>query len=170
MKSKPKLTSKTEMESLGVFIRLTKGYVAIIDPVDEHLALLRWAACYRRSKNGNVRVYAVRQFKRDGVYVRQFLHQAIFGETTGDVDHQDGDSLNCRRSNLRAASRTLNNANATKRIGTSSRWKGVFFHAQTGKWCTQICSHGVKRHVGLFREECELDQCPGLGDWFSNSQ
>jgi hypothetical protein len=67
-----------------------------------------------------------------------------------DVDHENADTLDNRRLNLRKATRSQNNANQRKRLDCSSRYKGVFLHKQTGKWCAQICSLGVKRHLGLY--------------------
>jgi len=135
---------------IGVWIRLTKGYVSLIDREDEALAAFTWTACYRKSKNGKVRVYAVHEWECR----REFLHQAVFGPTSEDVDHKNGDTLDNTRLNLRAATRSLNNANATKRIGTTSRFKGVSLHAG-GKWLVQICHQGKRKHIGLFRDEVD---------------
>jgi hypothetical protein len=44
-----------------------------------------------------------------------------------NVDHEDHDGLNCRRSNLRVATGTQNNGNRRKLIlNTASRFKGVW--------------------------------------------
>lgn len=139
---------------IGVYIRLSKGYVAIVDREDTSLADFCWSACYRRSKNGKVRIYAVRQWRVSGTIIRQFLHQAIYGEAVGDIDHADGDTLNCRRYNLRDASRSMNNANATKRVGTTSRFKGVHFHSPAKKWNCQV----KKKNYGLYAEETDAGQ------------
>lgn len=138
------------MDPIGVWIRLTMGYVALVDREDEPLAAFRWTACLRRNKTDQkVRVYAVREWTQEGSKKRTFLHQAVFGATEGDTDHRDGDTLNNRRANLRAATRSQNNANAIKRGGASSRFKGVHWHKQAKCWTVQVKG----RHIGQFKRE-----------------
>ena len=128
-----------------VLIPLTKGYLAVVDAFDSSVAEHKWSACVRGSGK-NVRVYATRE--ENGK--RILLHHAIFGRPDGlDVDHIDGNTLNCCRSNLRSATRSQNNANGRKRAQTTSKFKGVHFHEQCRKWTAQI----RKRHLGLFRDE-----------------
>jgi hypothetical protein len=133
---------------IGVWISLTKGYAALVDRRDEPLSHFKWSASVRVSKNGNVRVYGVREVP--GTRERLLLHCVIFGECAQDVDHADGDTLNCRRFNLREDSRSMNNANSTKRKG-SSVFKGVHWHAQVKKWTCQV----KKKHYGLFKDEVD---------------
>jgi hypothetical protein len=135
-------------EAIGVWITLTKGFVALVDREDEHLAAFKWTACVRRRKNGGVRVYAVREWVEDGKPIRQLLHHAVRPRSDVDTDHHDGDTLNNRRSNLRDATRTQNNANAVKRGGIyGSRFKGVY---RCGKrWTAQVRN----KHIGCFRSE-----------------
>lgn len=67
------------------------------------------------------------------------LHRFIVGAPDGlEVDHKNGDGLDCRRSNLRLATRTQNAANRSKQWGTVSRFKGVYLNRKTGKWQAQI--------------------------------
>lgn len=134
--------------AIGVWVKLSNGYAILVDREDERLANLRWSAFCKRSKNGNIRVYAKRHV--DGTVHR--LHwDVIGGKGSGDVDHINGDTLDCRRQNLRHATRRQNTANATNIVGASSRFKGVSLHRQSGKWIAQV----VKRHIGIFRDEVD---------------
>jgi hypothetical protein len=90
------------------------------------------------------------------------MHVLILGVRTG-IDHADGDGLNNTRSNLRAADRTLNNANRKPNLarnGTpvASRYKRVFwFKPGPGKgrarWRTVIRIDGRRRSLGYFHDE-----------------
>lgn len=129
-------------------IKLTKGYVALVDEQDMALvSQFQWSASESRS-GGLQRVYAVREAGGQ----RIAMHRLIMGEPDADVDHRDAAAtLDNRRSNLRLASRSQNNGNGRKRSGTTSRFKGVSFHRQTGKWCVQI----GKKHLALCADEVD---------------
>lgn len=114
-------------------IELTKGKFAIIDAEDEHLTV-------GRSWSIDGRGYA--QGWMNGKVVK--LHRVIVSAPPGQiVDHIDGDKMNCRRSNLRFATKGQNSANCKGR-GTSSGYRGVFI--SKGKWQAKIGS----RRVGTF--------------------
>lgn len=69
---------------------------------------------------------------------------------TGDLDHINGVKTDNRIDNLRLASSAENNSNVTARANNKSGYKGVVFHAHTGKWMAS-CGHNKKRHyLGLF--------------------
>lgn len=71
-----------------------------------------------------------------------------------EVDHRDGDGLNNRRKNLRLATHAENGYNSKKRVGTTSKYKGVSFHPRAGKWRVQVKG----KYLGLFRTEEEAAQ------------
>lgn len=101
-------------------IPLTRGFVALVDDADyERINAFKWQALVKPRH-----VYAVRR-DRHGRKIR--LHRFILGETTARmVDHWNGDTLDCRRTNLRPCSRPENARNARAyltKIG--SRFKGV---------------------------------------------
>lgn len=94
---------------------------AVVDEVDYHWAV-RWLWAAKNSKRGN-KVYAYRTLsdRSRGYKVTSslYLHVQIM-ERTGIVrpsekhlvvDHRNGDSLDCRRSNLRWATRSMNRRN-----------------------------------------------------------
>lgn len=84
-------------------------------------------------------------------------HRVIWAMTHGrwpevHVDHKHGDPANNRPDNLRAATRSENNRNMRPRDGTS-RFKGVCFCKQTGRWMAQ--SKVGKEQIWLGRHDSE---------------
>lgn len=79
---------------------------------------------------------------------RIYLHRLIMDAPKGvDVDHIDGNVLNNSRSNLRLATRSLNNINRGKRNqDTSSKYKGVGYCKNTGRWVSQCSTKWLGRH------------------------
>jgi hypothetical protein len=82
-----------------------------------------------------------------------FLHNVIFGPCDKLVDHIDGDGLNNRRSNLRAATTRQNQANKRLPENNTSGFKGV----REAKWATgpkrwraTIFVDGKHNHLGYF--------------------
>lgn len=67
------------------------------------------------------------------------------------IDHINGDRADNRIVNLRAADAQLNLENLRHaRVNNACGFLGVHWHAQSGKWRSQIISHGKKHHIGLF--------------------
>lgn len=132
-------------------IPLTKGYVAIVDDEDAHLAAHKWFAHV-----GSTGVIYARRW--DGVderghQVPVWLHRAVLGVARGSglVDHRDGDGLNCRRANLRQASKSENGRNraGARRDNRSCGVLGVTRRAD-GKCVATIGVDGVKKYLGIF--------------------
>jgi hypothetical protein len=67
-----------------------------------------------------------------------------------DVDHIDGDPLNCTRANLRIATRSQNCAN--RGPGKGKRFKGVYRRA-SGLYYAMICVEGQRFWLGSYTEE-----------------
>ena len=130
------------------YIRLTKGYVAIVDVADLPIVGgYNWSAQEDRNKDGSIRtVYAVRQ--ANGSKVR--LHREITGATSDmEVDHIDGNGLNNVRANIRVCSHAENLRNQSIRINNASGFKGIWKH-QKGKWQAKIVKNGKPFHLGTF--------------------
>lgn len=67
-----------------------------------------------------------------------------------DIDHRDGDRLNNKWSNLRAASRSENIHNIAMRPQNTSGRKGATWDASRQKWMSQITVNGKHIHLGRF--------------------
>lgn len=90
---------------------------------------------------------------------REYLHRLVLGhECAGlEVDHINGDTLDNRRSNLRAVTHAENAAN---RIGRHARnrsgYRGVYKN-ERGSWTAQTAIGGKTRYLGRYEtpEEAE---------------
>lgn len=134
-------------------ITLTKGYVTEVDEADADLAALRWHVTVTKwgpyAQRSGPMVKAVRG-------KMTMLHRVIL-ERAGVcldglvVDHINGNSLDNRRSNLRAVS---NQENARNISGSRSHGKsgvlGVHFDKSRNKWMAHISAMGKIRNLGRF--------------------
>lgn len=85
------------------------------------------------------------------ISLHRFVIQAKQGE---EVDHQNGNKLDCRKSNLRVASRGQNIHNRGKRRdGQASQYKGVRKHRQCERWEANIGINGRRKYLGLYKTE-----------------
>lgn len=136
-------------------IPLSRGYFALIDAdmFDEFSRFTWWACVQSNPRTGTTRVYAYRQ--ADGSSFRMHRQVLGFPSRALDVDHINGDTLDNRRVNLRACSRSQNNMNARKRPNTTSRFKGVCWLSRDRRWVAQIAVGGKQTKIGYFKTEVE---------------
>lgn len=120
---------------------------AIVDEADyEGLSQFRWNV----ARLGNT-FYAMRNVRRDdGTWSVELMHRRLMSGVQR-VDHVNGNGLDNRRVNLRAATNSQNCANrrGPQRNNTSG-YLGVSWHKQTGKWRADVQHKGRKYHAGLF--------------------
>lgn len=71
------------------------------------------------------------------------------------VDHIDGNPLNNCRENLRLVTRSSNmrNSSAKQTEGRTSKYKGVSYCKETGRWKAQISIDTGTMHLGRFVDE-----------------
>ena len=85
---------------------------------------------------------------------RHLMHREILGAGEAErVDHINGDRLDNRRFNLRLCTQGQNNANSRKRKAGTSRFKGVCWNADKGKWQAQITWGRENTYLGRFAVE-----------------
>lgn len=132
------------------FVPLSRGYEAIIDASDIPIvAGKNWHT--QLSVNG--RAYAVRTVKSGGTKRTIWLHREIIAATPIQmVDHIDGNGLNNRRANLRAATNSENLCNRPRQTNNTSGRKGVTWSRAAQKWIAQIQSKGQQQYLGLFED------------------
>lgn len=88
------------------------------------------------------------------------IHRVILGLKRGErgPDHRNGNKLDNRRSNLRRATAVQQARNVARRSTSSSPFKGVYFHLDSGKWRTSICVRGKRIFLGVFCKAEEAAQ------------
>jgi len=117
----------------------------LVDDDDAYLAEHRWCLTGKG--------YAHR--RAGGRFV--YLHRELMGLHPGapdEVDHINGDRLDCRRANLRVVSRAQNAQNKPS-FGGSSKYRGVTFDAWSQRWKAQAQLNGRHIHIGRFDTEDE---------------
>lgn len=124
---------------------------AFVDPEDyQALKDFRWCL----SKGYVVR--AVWHSGRQQAVLIQ-LHREILGLSPGDgweADHENGNPLDNRRSNLRVATHAQNLQNRKSGYGSSS-FRGVSWHKRKMKWAAGVKVDGKRHNLGLFDDEEE---------------
>jgi hypothetical protein len=127
-------------------IKLTQGYVALVDDEDYERCMAgpKWCASVSHRT-----VYAVRNIRKaDGTRRLQFLHCFLMG--IKGADHEDHNGLNCQRYNLRPATNEQNQHNQRLSVANSSGYKGVDWRVRDQKWRARIGVEGKCIHLGLF--------------------
>jgi len=135
-------------------IKLTQGKVALVDDADfEWLSQWKWYA--RKNIKKSTTWYAVRQVTvAAGKQTTVQMHRVITGVPPGaEIDHHDTNGLNNQRFNLRPATHSQNQHNQRKRLGCSSKFKGVSWDKNARKWKAYITIDGRIHHIGLFESE-----------------
>jgi hypothetical protein len=66
------------------------------------------------------------------------------------VDHENVDSLDNRRANLRQSTNSQNIRNQRRKTTNKSGFKGVNLHTQTQKWHARITTDEGRISLGLF--------------------
>jgi hypothetical protein len=133
-------------------LRLTKGQTAIIDPEDWAIASrFRWHGLYTRKPR--YPWYATTNIGRHTIP----LHTLLTG--LAEIDHVNGNGLDCRQVNMRKSRRHQNLANRGKVTSTSriysSRFKGVIRDKRRELWIARLTVQGKAVHLGRFTDEIE---------------
>lgn len=133
-----------------VKIPLSQGKFALIDQEDfERVGQYKWSALCPAPNRVKKRWYGVRNEYENGKAVRHFyLHRFIMNAPKGvEVDHKNGDGLDCRKSNLRLATRSQNAANIPRKRTSQSPYKGVRRMNKSNYWYVDITKNGVNKLV-----------------------
>ena len=136
-------------------IALTQGREVVVDDEDhKFLAQWRWRFEARRESG-----YACRTERRTTIYMHQLVAERYgLDVCEREIDHKDGNGLNNQRTNLRAATRSQNNANQRVTRRNRSGYKGVYWSRAARKWAAQL----GQKYLGLF--ENPLDAAIAYND------
>lgn len=104
-------------------------------------------------------------YDENGIKTNMTLHGAIIflsGQEVKEdqeIDHKDGNGLNCLENNLRICSQSQNNQNQKQQQrNKSSKHKGVYFDKHSNKWKAQITYNYKHIYLGAFDTEDEAAQ------------
>jgi hypothetical protein len=131
-------------------IPLTHGKFAQVDDADfEQISKYKWHSITNKSGNN----YAICSIKINGKFKTTYMHRMILGVTEKSdwVDHKDNNGLNNRRTNIRIATPSKNQANRIP-FG-NSKYKGVCFNKNSKLWRTEIQKDGKRITIGYFKDE-----------------
>jgi len=98
--------------------------------------------------------YAVRSLHGDMIFMHRIINKTPMGMHT---DHIDGNKLDNRETNLRAATNSQNQMNRGKQKNNKSGYKGVSWDSQKNKYRVQIKVNGKKINLGYFEENKILE-------------
>ena len=132
------------------YVPLTKGYEAIIDAgLATSIGQYRWYAHEEFRPDGTLRaVYATR-------HRNVSLHHAVLAHALAGsgllADHRNGNTLDCRRDNLRPATAAENAQNRPAQSNNTLGVKGVVWSKKSRKYEARIKAHGVRHYLGAFR-------------------
>lgn len=126
------------------------GLVALVDESDyELVAGYSWQA--HRTRSGRD-YHARRRWCEGGRQRTQFMHALLVGAGCF-VDHRNHNGLDNRRENLRCASGAENARNRRSHLGSTSRFKGVYWAADRRLWRAGIRYEGRLINLGSFADE-----------------
>ncbi len=130
-------------------VPLSQNKFALVDDADfPLLADFKW--CYRgeRGKEG----YAVRHAKVDGKDRLLYLHRHLMQPPEGtEVVFRNGDTLDCRRENLRVVTKKeARQHHLRARSNSRSGIKGIKFNSRARTWSVDVYRDGMAKRVGTF--------------------
>lgn len=141
-------------------IVLTQGKLAIVSDEDfEWASQFRWYAHNHPSKSrdnwyARRNPPAVNGRVRGSIYLHREIARRAGLPSSPRYDHRNGDGLDNQRGNIRPCTQSQNLANMRKFLGTgSSRFKGVSWSRQHGKWGAKVQVNQKQIWLGLFATE-----------------
>ncbi|MCC7208317.1 MAG: HNH endonuclease [Anaerolineae bacterium] len=134
---------------MGKTILASRGEAILVDE-----DVYEWAS---KQKWHLVKGYAAHTIGYGKNARQRYLHRLIMNTPAGlDTDHINGNRLDNRRANLRVCRHGENcKSNRKQRRKTSSKYKGVSWTSQYGKWKAKITVDYQDHHLGFFDSEIE---------------
>lgn len=123
--------------------------VALIDECDVEAVLQhRWSVYKIRSREGKYYFYAGAKIDGKNTLLHRFILKAQKGQL---VDHQDQNTLNCQRYNIRICTHSQNMMNRKVLPHNKLGVKGVWRDAKTGLFKAVIRCNGKRTDLGRFK-------------------
>lgn len=140
---------------MSSLIELTHGYHAIVDDDDfEAVNQYQWNTAGPRPLHRSFyaqRATVLPSGKRGSQLMHLFLWERWGLKRPPTIDHVNGNGIDNRRSNLRAATNVQNLANQPPRRHNPLGLKGVIFDAFCGLYKASIMVHGRQMNLGRFK-------------------
>lgn len=121
-----------------------------------------WRSMKGRCLNANLekyRIYGGRGISICRDWVDSYESFRKWAHDSGYLEHLKLDRIdvngNYEPNNCRWATDRQQSGNTRKRLGTSSRFKGVTWSRHTLKWRAQIRCNGIPKHLGLYMNEID---------------
>lgn len=131
------------------------GYEVLIDDEDIYkVNLYKWWI-NKREYNTSKLCYFVSNTYTDGKRHIISLHRYIMNCKLHDkvtVDHINGNTLDCRKSNLRICTHAQNCRNRKISKNNSSGYRGVFWNKRDNLWCSQIVFDKHRYNLGRYSD------------------
>lgn len=129
-------------QDLPGFIRLNRGELVAVD-------LKNWDKLCQYNWYLNNGGYAIRDVSEGS---QALLHRSVVRGYVSDwqVDHINGQKLDCRESNLQLVSNRYNCQNKRILDSNTSGNTGVFWDKRRSKWAARIKHKGKQKHLGYF--------------------
>lgn len=131
-----------------------KGYSVQID--DEFRPLVEcnnWRPNVKKYNKEGVMYFMTRIPKLHGRKT-VYLHRHVAGCVPGDgriVDHINGDTFNCTKTNLRLSDPAKNAWNRKKMSTNTSGYRGVCFEKKYNLWRSYVSQKSRRIHLGYFK-------------------
>lgn len=108
----------------------------------EKVKQYKWYVHESKKKGCKSKLYIKAIVNGTSLYLHRFL---IDDETSMEIDHIDGDSLNNRKSNLRLVSRLENSVNLKARHTNKSGVKNVRWRTEKNRWYVEVKFNSEER-------------------------
>ena len=131
------------------------GYDVMLDDEDlEKVEGHNWHIDTGSFRRGKVYFFYM-DYKRIAMYnyvnKRVSLHRTLMNAPKGLViDHIDGNTLNCQKSNMRICTQAENNKNMKKPWFNTSGYKGVSWHKGHKRWRADISIDNHQKSLGEY--------------------
>lgn len=137
-------------------IKLTQGKFAMVDDdIFDHMNKFTWHVERHKKDIFYASRFRSRKIKEGPKTI--LLHREIMTPTKDfQIDHIDGNGLNCQRENMRIVTSRQNSQN--KLVHRNGKLVGCFWSKAHSMWRSQININGVKKHLGMFNSEREAHQ------------
>lgn len=126
-------------------VHLTRRYFAVISAVDaDAVGRFNWHTTFGAKTRYGFDLIA-------GMSLHRFVARLMGLALNAEVDHENGNGLDCRRSNLRDATHAQNQQNRVRlRQDNVSGVTGVAWDAGHCMWRARISVDGKRLHIGRF--------------------